>query len=47
MYFAAVEVNDITDLPKGMKIKTIPKNKYAFINYKGTIHGIGEVYNYY
>jgi AraC family transcriptional regulator len=46
-YLVGVEVDNFKRIPSGMIYKRLPRGQYAVIEYKGSIHQKGDVYDYY
>jgi len=42
---AAVEVEDDSDVPKGMKFQIVPASKYFVVTHKGRADTVGETWN--
>ncbi len=46
VYFACIEVDDLCNIPQGMKTKVICPSKYAVFSHKGPIEELKKTYNY-
>jgi AraC family transcriptional regulator len=45
-YVACVPVMRIDEIPEGMVVKTVPRNKYVVVTHKGSLETLGNAYDF-